>query len=69
MSAQDDARAERERIRRRQAQVTASVDALKASDEQVTKALDDIAGRVRAQESRVADARQAAAAAARQADD
>lgn len=49
--------------------MTASVDALKATDEQVSKALDDLAGRVRAQESRVADARQAAAAAARQADE
>ena len=68
-SAKDDARAERERVRRRRAEVTASVDALKASDEQVTKALDDLAGRVRAQESRVANARQAADTAAQQADE
>lgn len=63
-----DARSERERVRRQRADLTSSVDALKASDVEVNRALDALEGQAKAEEARLAAARQAAEAAAQQAE-
>jgi hypothetical protein len=62
-----DPRTERERVRQRRAEVAARVDALRASDLQVSAALDDLAAQVGAQEARLNDTRRAADAAAAEA--
>lgn len=62
-AAEDDPAVARREVQRRRAAAATNVDVLRASDADITRALRDLEQNMRAQESRAASARQAAAAA------
>lgn len=64
-----DAKAKREEVRRQKAALASEIDLVKASDEEVAAALTTIDNNVRAQEAKVADAKQAVADAERRIED
>ena len=65
-AAESDPAARRREVQRQKAQAAAKVDVLRASDEELGNALDDLEQDIRGQEARAASAKQAAAAATEQ---